>query len=59
MQNSFLFPFIPFLLEAKHKPLHVIWAWAELEILQKKKTICMSFDRSSLIFDRLSLAEIE
>ena len=27
----------PFILEAKHKTLHVIWAWVELEILQKKK----------------------
>ena len=25
-----------FILEAKHKTLHVIWAWVELEILQKK-----------------------
>ena len=49
-----VFPFIP---EAKYKTIHVIWAWAELEILQKK-TICMSFDRSSLIFDRSSLADL-
>ena len=27
----------PFILKAKHKTLHVKWAWAELEILQKKK----------------------
>ena len=29
----------PFILEAKHKTLHVIWAWAKLEILQKKKNL--------------------
>ena len=27
----------PFILEAKHKTLHIIWAWVELEILQKKQ----------------------
>ena len=27
----------PFILKAKHKTLHVIWAWAELEKSAKKK----------------------
>ena len=52
----------PFILKAKHKTLHVIWAWAELEKSakkKKKKTICTSFDQSSLIFDRSSLAKSE
>ena len=35
----------PFILEAKHKTLHVIWAWAKLEILQKKKSARGSIDR--------------
>ena len=26
----------PFIFKAKHKTLHVIWPWVELEILQKK-----------------------
>ena len=30
--------FFPFILEAKHKTPHIIWAWAELEILQKKQS---------------------
>ena len=48
----------PFVLKAKHKTLHVKQAWAELENLQKKKkTICTSFDQSSLIFDQSSLAK--
>ena len=53
--------FFPFILKAKHKTLHVIWAWAELEksAKKKKKTICTSFDQSSLIFDRSSLAKSE
>ena len=50
--------FFPFILKAKYKTLHVVCAWAELEILQKK-TFYKSFDRSSLIFDRSSLAKIE
>ena len=33
----------PFILKTKHKTLHVIWAWAELEKFAKK-TFCMSFD---------------
>ena len=28
----------PFILEAIHRTLHIIWAWAELEILQKKQS---------------------
>ena len=28
----------PFILEAKHKTLHVIWAWAELENSIKKQS---------------------
>ena len=27
----------PLIVEAKHKTLHVIWAWAELENLQKSQ----------------------
>ena len=27
----------PFILKAKYETLHVIWAWAELEILLEKK----------------------
>ena len=49
--------FFPFILKAKHKTLHVVYAWAELEILQKK-TFYKSFDRSSLIFDRSKLVQI-
>ena len=47
----------PFILKTKHKTLHIKHAWAELEILQKK-TICTNFDRSSLIFDRLSQEDL-
>ena len=35
----------PFILEAKYKTLHVIWALAELEILQKKQSTRGSIDR--------------
>ena len=48
----------PFILKTKHKTLYVTRAWAELEILQKKKTICTTFDRSSLILDRSSQTEM-
>ena len=41
----------PFILKAKHKTLHIIWAWAWVGKFCRK-TICMSFDWSSLIFDR-------
>ena len=41
-------------LKTKHKTLHVKRAWAELGI----STICMTFDRSSLILDRSSQTEL-
>ena len=46
-----------FILKTKHKTLHVKQAWVKLEILQKK-TICMTFNRSSLILDRSSQADL-
>ena len=36
----------PFIVKAKHKTLHVIWAWAKLEILQKKHSARDSIDRA-------------
>ena len=42
-----------FILEAIHKTLHVIWAWAELEILEKKKQFAQaSIDRVSFSIDQ-------
>ena len=46
----------PFILKAKHKTLHVIWAWAWVGKIYRK-IFCTSFDQSSLIFDRSSLVE--
>ena len=43
----------PFILKAKYKTLHVKWVWAELENFAEK-TICTSFDWSSLILNRSS-----
>ena len=34
----------PFILKVKHLTLHVIWAWAELEILQKIKSARILID---------------
>ena len=34
----------PFIVEAKHKTLHIIWAWVKLEILQKKQSARGSID---------------
>ena len=51
----------PFILKAKHKTLHVIWAWAWTWAWVGKfcrKTICTSFDRSNLIFDRSNFADL-
>ena len=47
----------PFKLKAKHKTLHVKRAWAELEKFCKK-TIYTNFDRSSLILDQSSQADL-
>ena len=47
----------PFILMPERKTLHIIWAWAWVGKFCKK-TICTSFDRSSLIFDRSSLADL-
>jgi len=35
----------PFILEAKHKTLYVIWAWAELENSAKKQSARASINR--------------
>ena len=35
----------PFILKAKHKTLHVIWAWAELENSKEKQSAQASIDR--------------
>ena len=48
----------PFILKAKYKTLHVIWARVELGKIYKK-TFSTSFDWSSLILDRSSLEESE
>ena len=34
----------PFILKAKHKTLHVIWAWAELEISAEKQSAQVLID---------------
>ena len=49
--------FFSFILKTKHKTLHVKWAWVELEEFYRK-TFCSSFNRSSLILDRLSQTEL-
>ena len=46
-----------FILKTKHKTLHVKWVWVELEN-SAEKTICTSFDRSSLILDRSSQVDL-
>ena len=46
-----------FILKAKYKTLHIKRAWAELEKFYRK-TIYISFDRSSLILDRSSKANL-
>ena len=47
-----------FILEAKHKTLHVLWAWAELENSAEKKNLheLRSIESN---FQQSSLAEIE
>ena len=45
----------PFILKTKHKILYVKWAWVGKFC---KKKIYTNFDRSSLIFDRLSQADL-
>ena len=47
----------PFILKAKDKTLHIIWAWAWIGKFYRK-TICTSFDQSSLIFDRSSFTDL-
>ena len=43
----------PFIFKTKHKTLHVKRAWAELEILQKKKKSArLSIDRELFSIDR-------
>ena len=49
--------FLPFILKGKHITLHVIRAWAWIGKVCRK-TICMSFDRLSLICDRSSLVDL-
>ena len=36
----------PFILKVKHKTLHVIWAWVELENSIKKQSTRASIDRA-------------
>ena len=36
----------PFILKTKHKTLHVIWAWAELENSAEKHSARASIDRA-------------
>ena len=36
----------PFILKEKHKTLHVIWAWAELENSVEKQSARASIDRA-------------
>ena len=38
----------PFILRAKHKTLHVIWAWAKLENSVEKKSAQTLIDRADL-----------
>ena len=42
-----VFPFIP---RAKHKTLHVIWAWAELENSAQKQSVQTSINRVRQIY---------
>ena len=39
-----------YILKAKHKTRHVIWAWAELEILQKKQSARLSIGQARQIY---------
>ena len=48
----------PFILKTKHKTLHVKRAWAELENFAEKKSARASIDRSSLILNWLSQADL-
>ena len=36
----------PFILKAKHKTLHIIWAWAELENSAEKHSACVLIDQA-------------
>ena len=40
----------PFILEEKHKTLHVIWAWVELENSAKKQSARVSINRILQIY---------
>ena len=40
----------PFILKAKHKTLHIIWAWAELENSVEKQSTRASIDRARQIY---------